>query len=229
MRKPKIKKREMDKTNKERIDWENNQSILARIMYNMKQHGFLDKDIAKVIGVTPVGLAKAKKKYPAIDAAFIEGKADCVQGVIAQLFKSAMGGEEFTEVTEEDFFYRGEKVDKKKKKTTKVTQPNFKAIELILTNLDSETWTKAHQIEHARKKDVVNGKPEADKINRLAGEIFGDDTEEFEGEFDVSQEAPQSPGREQRNAADVSSDMSPDASSDVQDDVLDVSAEDRAE
>lgn len=223
---PMLKKRKQDDTTRNEMDWKRNQVILSRVIYNMKQKGLTDKEVAGLLGTKVSNLNDIKKRYPAIDAAFIEGKAECVKGVIAQLFKTAMGGEEYKEVIEEDYFFKGKKVDKKIKKVKKVTQPNFKAMELILTNLDSDSWARAHLTNATERKDVSNGKPEADKINRLAGEILADDTVEIEAEFEVPAKTSHSACREQTDAADVSGDMPSETSGNLQDDVLDVSAED---
>lgn len=220
---------ELDCTTDERIDWEHNVPIAKRLVKNMKASGMSDAEVAKTFGISVSSLKLARKRYPPIDEAYMEGKADCVKVVVAELFKKAIGGEVYTETTVDDIVYKGEVTGKKKKVVRKTAEPDFRAMEMILTNLDSGNWTKAHKADTNRKRMFIDGKTEADKINRLAEGILGDGSNVTEAEFTVPSEAAHSTGPGQTDAADVPSDMQGEASDNVQDDALDVSAEAGAE
>ncbi len=216
---------ELDHTTEDRIDWEHNIPIVKRLIKNMKANGMKDTEVAKMFGLSGSALKFARKKYPPIDEAYMEGKADCVKVVIAELFKKAIGGEVYTETTVDDIVFKGEVTGKKKKVVRKTAEPDFKAMEMILTNLDAGNWTKAHKADTNRKRMFIDGKTEADKINRLAEGILGDGSNVTEAEFTVPSEAAHSTGSGQADAADVPSDMQGEASDNVQDDALDVPAE----
>lgn len=203
------------------VEWKNNPT-LERVVRNLAAAGLPNKDIANLIGVRLSTLERRIRTVPRLEEALIEGRDHATQVMINEMFKTAIGGQITQEIIEQ-INADGGKVTKV---VTRESPPNPQLMMYWLNNRDPVNWKAFRMLQQeAKTKREDVGKAEPDKIARLSRDIFEVDTSDAEGEYSVSEEAPQPTGHRTPDAADVSADVQGETADNFQDDAVDFSAE----
>ncbi|MHC4334119.1 MAG: hypothetical protein ACYSTZ_00055 [Planctomycetota bacterium] len=215
----------VDKSRKGAYDWENNTTI-HNVVRNLASCGLPNEEIANLIGVRLATLQKRIKTVPQLEAALIEGKAHATQIMVGEMYKTAIGGHVYQEITE--------KINAKGAKTTQIvtkeSPPNAMLQMYWLNNRDPENWKTHRQLQQEAKGAQESAHhAESDKIARLSREVFASDTDWVEGEHTVSEETAQPTGEGTEHAEDLSADVQGEATDNIQDMPLDVPTEEGTE
>ena len=192
----------------------------------MSSAGLPNDEIANLIVVRLATLERRIRTIPTLEAALVEGKAHATQVMVGEMFKNAVGGHVYQEITEK-INHKGEKT------TTVVTKeapPNGTLQMYWLNNRDPESWKPQRQLQQeARGSQESVHTAESDKIARLSREVFEGDSLGAEGEHRVSEEIAQPVGEGAEYEADFQADVQGEATDNIQDDALDLPAEAGAE
>ncbi len=220
MPKAKAKYRMRNEKFLKRVILEDNPTLQG-IVKNLAKAGCSDKEIAKIIGISEKNLVKKMRQLPEIEASVLEGRSQATQNVVAALYRSAMGGEKYTEVIE--------KTTPRGTTTTKIHKSSPKSVPAMifyLTNRDPENWLPKSELDKGRRRkevpiDVIND------FTKLIDQISVDDTEPAQGEPALPEEIALGTPRRLPSAADIPGDVCGETGDSVQDIILDVSAEER--
>lgn len=201
---------------RERIDWKS--PATAIVVQKLAQSGMTNTEIAKMLDVSGACLTQQKKMHPHIENALLEGRSKATVNVIAETYKRATGYTYTEEVLNKD----GSIVKLKKHMPANPTMQIF-----WLTNRDGDNWKNSRElkIQQENSLGVSSGSPERDKIRRLYGTIFGEDTDRTVRECSFSDEAARDISSGQVDAGDICGDVPVETPDSVQDDVLDIPAE----
>lgn len=213
------------KKNTKNIMWETSQGMISTVMKNLAAKGCSTEEIAEILGVSKNYLLKKKNELPVLEEALIEGTSTSTQRALAAMYKKAIGGYPVFETTIEDVYIKGKGMATKMKTKHTVAEPEPGLLKFILTNRDPLKWTENMQSLKGRINEDRPGKAEADKINRLAGEILRDNSDAIEAKFEVSRDPALDSSREQGCSGDVQSDMRGETADNIQDDAVDVPTE----
>jgi len=203
--------------------WQN--PVIAATIKNLAAKGYLQKDIAKILGVAPHLLENEMiNRAPELDQKLVEGKTIATKAVVETALQVAIGGTPYTETTIKE-------KDGKIEKTTvyKTSPPNPTMLIFWLTNRDNENWKHIREIVKSVKQDFSNERPEADKIAGLFGEVSRNDSYEPGSECSVPPKTTRVSVKKHISKTDVSGDVRGKTVDNIQNDVVDVSAEERAE
>jgi hypothetical protein len=215
----------VDKSTRSGLQWEHNPT-LNNVVRNLASCGLPEKEIADLIGVRLATLQRRIKQIPELAEALVEGREAATQVMLAEMYKTALGGQVYQEITE--------KINHKGQKSvtvvTKETQANPQLQMYWMNNRDPENWKTQRQLQlEAKGTQESVHTAESDKIARLSREVFEGDTLGTEGEHTVSEETAHPTGTGTVDATDVPADVQREATDNVQDDVMDVPTEAGAE
>jgi hypothetical protein len=210
---------------KKRYAWENNQTM-ENVVRNLASAGLPNKEIANLIGVRLATLERRVRTIPELEEALVEGRSHATQVMVAEMFKTALGGHVTQEITET--------VSPTGKKSTKVVTreapPNPHLMIYWLNNRDPENWKSQRQLMKESRGEVNDGKTaESDKIARLSREVFESHPTGTPGEYTVSETASHATRKRALDEGDLCADVPGETADNLQDDVLDVSAEEGTE
>ena len=215
----------VDKSSPKRYAWEGNKTI-QNVVRNLASAGLPNEEIANLIGVRLATLERRIRSMPEIEEALIAGRSHATQVIVAEMFKAAVGGHVYQEITE-TISATGKKSTKV---VTKETLPDSTLMMYWLNNNDPENWKTHRQLNMEAKGSSNDGKiAESDKIARLSREVFDSHPVRIEGEHRVSEETPYTIGEGANDAGDLQADVPGETTDNLQDDVLDVPTEEGAE
>ena len=215
----------VDRSQPKRYAWEGNKTI-ENVVRNLASAGLPNDEIANLIGVRLATLEKRIRSIPELEEALLEGRSHATQIMVTEMFKAAIGGHVYQEITET--------ISATGKKSTKVITkealPNPTLMMYWLNNCDPENWKTHRQLSQEAKGSSNDGKiAESDKIARLSREVFESHSTGAPGKYSVSETTPHATGKRTIYARDVQADVSGETADNLQDDVLDVPAEAGAE
>lgn len=124
----------------------------------LAQDGLLDKDIAKVLGISEDTFYEYQKQHPEFSEALKEGKRKPDEEVEAALFKTALGYE-YKEVTAVPVGSGEDAKARVVRVVTKQVQPNVVAQIFWLKNRMRQRWRDARQLDAT----VTPGAPRVDE------------------------------------------------------------------
>ena len=215
----------VDKSSPKHYAWEGNKTI-QNVVRNLASAGLPNEEIANLIGVRLATLERRIRSMPEIEEALITGRSHATQVIVAEMFKAAVGGHVYQEISET--------INSSGKKSTKVvtkeTLPDSTLMMYWLNNNDPENWKTHRQLSMEAKGSSNDGKiAESDKIARLSREVFDSHPIGIEGEHRISEETPYATGKRTSDAGDLQADVPGETTDNLQDDVLDVPAEEGTE
>ena len=160
------------------LDWQSDW-VLQRVIRNMAANGFIEEDMAKVLGIPRAMLNHQIHLHPHIEKAVLEGKAEATKAIVAKTFQTAMGGQEIVTIREEQ---RG------KKKTRVVTRtelaPDPSQQRFWLTNRAPEDWKNGENAPPAYiNLGIINpqiAEADLERIKRIAGAFAESGTKQIE-------------------------------------------------
>jgi len=211
----------VDRATPTHLGWEDSYTM-RHLLTKLSAAGMEEPEIANLLGVRLGSLKAQLLRVPALEEALVAGKSQATQHMVAQLFKTAIGGQVYQEVVE--------KINSKGEKTTtiitKESPPNALLMMFWLTNRDGDNWRNIRQLlKETHKESSYGNFAEADKIARLSRDILECHPDGTVGEHSVPQETPRTAGAEPVGTGDLPGDMPSETASGVQNDVLDVSTE----
>jgi len=202
-------------------DWDRKAGWLGKVISNAASLGMCNSEIAKLLGMTTNCFNSEIYKNPPLASKLMDGRDDATKCVVAQAFRTALGGYTYTE-TEVKETPKGTTVTTK----TRVAPPNPIMQIFWMVNQDPENWKHTREVVSTKKLEIdSNAKPEGDKISRLFGSLSKDNPNGSEREHRVPDKTARVAVTRCLDAADVPGDVPGETANNVQDDALDVPAQ----
>lgn len=196
-------------------------TVMATVIENCFGMGWMKKDVAALLGIDTDTLRVHIQSSEILGKAYMDGRDTATKAVVAQTFRTAMGGYTYQEITERTLPGGGIE----KTVVTKTAPPNWRMQIFWLTNRDPEHWK---HIKHMKSEETKTHKyelPEADKIAELGRGILGDGSSRPEAEPIIPPVFTRPTGSGQSNAEGFHSPVHSETNNSVQNDVLDVPAQ----
>lgn len=203
------------------LKWNN--PLIAKICERLAMKGLKDYEIADLLDIRQSSFSIVKNKYPDIGEAVIEGRSKATQKIVAALYKRATGYDYYEETLDKDGNVR----------KLKKHMPSNPVCQLFwLTNRDPENWKHRAELTDSNRQNGIGRSsetPETDKIKRLYGRVFGEDTDGTVRECSFSDETSRGDSQGPGDEGDIRGDVSAESADSIQDDVLDIPAKECTE
>ena len=200
-------------------------TAMALVIENGFGMGMAKGQIAQLLGMDTRTLMEKIDRSGILSDSYMKGCDLATQCVVAQIFRTAMGGYQYDEKTVRT-------LPDGKVETTVVTRtapPNYRMQIYWTTNRDPEHWKHIRHLKADQTKTHKYELPEADKIAELGRGILGNNSFRPAGEPALSPVIARPAGTRHGPAKGVSESLHREADNSIQNDVLDVSAEEGTE
>ena len=128
-------------------------TVMATVIENAFGMGWMKKDVAVLLGINTATLTEHIKGSEILGKAYMDGRDMATKAVVAQTFRTAMGGYTYQEITERTL----PSGLKEKTVVTKTAPPNWRMQIFWLTNRDPEHWK---HIRHLKAEETKTHKYE---------------------------------------------------------------------